>query len=811
MRNRIIHILFGLLLFLGVSAQIVAPMGYGVPASPKKITSYKNGIIVVYQNLNQEAELQVWNGDFWYTIEKPALPKLGTTEEGTFEIVDLIQFNNDVFLCAAYTSKTSSSATNYVLKWNGESWSNITNSLVANSITIDKLVLQNNELLCIGKFSDQDKKFNAIKYNNTNNTWNQKGNLITRNLANDNFNSLAQANNKVYATGNFTSPNSGTYSLAIFDGNNWELAQFPPFIGESIVLGEYKQNLVVYGKSNFTNETIKISSGNLWQDISAGLQEYNVQSINSFAELDGSLFAVGSFEEKASQQTLNILEFNGLEWTKTNLNLSSIEQLYTDENSVVVSGDFSDNARINFIGKIYKEQAQIAARVYYDKNANCQKDANEEWFSNYPISLDGKYANLTTDKYGQLYLPIVKDNYTINAAEVNYWKPTCPDANISVTEYRTYYGAILGVNQQVGIRDAAVYIADNQSYAYSDGDKKKTLICYQNIGSQPLNDATLTLSHSLSISNFSAEIPYESYTNNKATWKVDIDANTKKCFYVSYNTSSSENVSLSANINLRNGLTDSDGSNNSYEFKYKQGSTLVNQKFCDNGNNISKNEELLRYKIGIKNLGNVPAKDIKVVDELDTDLYISQKGIISTTGHNCDILDEYTLMPNGNYRTKLVWSFNNINLPANEVNEEGSESFIDLNINILPNMISEGESVCNKAKIYFSYKQGTYDEPIITNEVCSTVGQTSVIIGQNNTPNFVDGLTIGPNPVEDYLNFNNETQKDFEIIITNTLGQTLKEAKITRNSETSLDVTEYSKGVYFIYANGIFVHKFVVK
>ena len=75
----------------------------------------------------------------------------------------------------------------------------------------------------------------------------------------------------------------------------------------------------------------------------------------------------------------------------------------------------------------------------------------------------------------------------------------------------------------------------------------------------------------------------------------------------------------------------------------------------------------------------------------------------------------------------------------------------------------------------------------------------------------MDGLTIGPNPVEDYLNFNNETQKDFEIIITNTLGQTLKEAKITRNSETSLDVTEYSKGVYFIYANGIFVHKFVVK
>jgi hypothetical protein len=810
-RNRIIHILFGLLLCLGLSAQIVAPMGYGVPASPKKITSYKNGLIVVYENLNHEVELQVWNGDFWYAIAKPNLPKLGTNDEGIFSIVDLIQFNNDVFLCAAYTSKNNATATNYILKWNGTTWSNITNNIVANSLTIDKLVAQNNELICVGKFSDQDKKFNTIQFNAASNTWEQKGNLITRNLANDNFNSVAQANNKVYATGSFTSPNSGTYSLAIFDGNNWELAQFPPFIGESIVLGEYKENVVVYGKSNFTNETIKISSGNLWQDISAGLQDYNVQTINSFAQLDGSLFAVGSFEDKISSNTVNILEYNGVQWSKTNLNLSSIEQLYTDENSVVVSGDFSDNARINFIGKIYKDQAQIAARVYYDKNANCQKDANEDWFANYPISLDGKYANLTTDKYGQLYLPITKNKYTINAAEVNYWKPTCPDIAISATEYRTYYGAIVGVNQQVGITDAAVYVADNQSYAYSSGDKKKTMVCYQNIGSQPLNDAVLTLTHSGSVSNFSSEVPFESYTNNKATWKVDIDANDKKCFYVSFTTNAAENVSLNANITLRSGLTDNNGSNNSYEFKYKQGSTLVNQKYCDNGSNISKNESLLKYKIGIKNLGNVPAIDVKVVDELDTDIYISQKGIISTTGHNCDILDEYTLMPNGNYKTKLVWSFNNINLPANEVDDQGSASFVDLNVNILPNMIAEGESVCNKAKIYFSYKQGTFDEPIITNEVCSTVGQTSVIIGQNNTPNYVDGLTIGPNPVADLLYFNNETQQNFDVIITNTLGQTLKSARIARSSETSVDVSDYSKGVYFIYANGIFVHKFVVK
>ena len=138
MRNRILHILFGLLMCLGASAQIVAPMGYGVPASPQKITSYKAGIIIVYQNLNNEAELQVWNGDFWYKIATPPIPKLGPSANGTLKIIDLLEFNNSIYLTAAYEPKLNANASNYVVKWNGTNWNNITNNLVANSLTIEK-------------------------------------------------------------------------------------------------------------------------------------------------------------------------------------------------------------------------------------------------------------------------------------------------------------------------------------------------------------------------------------------------------------------------------------------------------------------------------------------------------------------------------------------------------------------------------------------------------------------------------------------------------------------------------------------------
>ena len=96
------------------------------------------------------------------------------------------------------------------------------------------------------------------------------------------------------------------------------------------------------------------------------------------------------------------------------------------------------------------------------------------------------------------------------------------------------------------------------------------MVCYQNVGSQPLNDAVLTLTHSGSVSNFSSEVPFESYTNNKATWKVDIDANDKKCFYVSFTTNAAENVSLKANITLRSGLTDNNGTNKKKKLQYSR-------------------------------------------------------------------------------------------------------------------------------------------------------------------------------------------------------------------------------------------------
>ncbi|MBT8326203.1 MAG: T9SS type A sorting domain-containing protein [Bacteroidia bacterium] len=793
-----------MLLSVFVHAQIVAPMGYGLPATPQKIASYNDGIISIYANNQNEAELQVWNGDFWYKIESPQLPKLGTTQFGEFKIIDLIEYNNAIYLCAAYVSGNVSTNKNYILKWDGSSWKDLSNTTIANSESLNKLVVQNGKLNCVGKFIDNDEKYNLVEL--VDDAWSVKGNLITRNTQADNFTSVTVSNDKVYATGNFTAIQSGNYSLATWDGSLWEIAEFPPFLGENIVVSEYNNSVIVYGKSNFSTESVKIKNGKLWSNMSQGLEAYEVNNISHFAELKGSLFAVGSFEN-SNNEIINILEYDGASWGPTNLYLSDIEQLYSNESGVIVSGDFSDNARISFIGEIRKDQAQIAARVYSDKNGNCIKDSNEDWLPNYPLTLNKTIDNLNTDKFGQLYLPIDKKSYTVNASTVDYWEPTCPDYLINAAEYKTYYGAIVGVKQQIGIQDGLVYLSDNQSFSTQANENKSMVVAVENIGGQPITDATLTLTHSASISNLTSDLPFDSYIDNKISWTISLNGNEKKQFKISFTTDNPEDNTLVANLVFKDGQKDQDISNNSYTARYKTGNSLPNQKSCDNGKTIDPQEDLLKYKIGFKNVGTTQAFDIKVVDELDEDYDYNR--IDAFTSHTSTLLPVFTKTSDNFYKTKLIWSFNDINIPSKESSEEGSAGFIDLLIQNKP--LEVGAEICNTAKIYYSYKKGTFDEPMVTNTVCSEVGESSGIIGQNPLPNVIVGLEIGPNPVTDRLLINNTTKTDYTVSILNTIGQKMNSFTINSFEESTINMADLTKGVYFIYAEGIFVHKFIVQ
>ena len=97
MKRLVLHI-FVFLVFITVNAQVLTPMGSGLPVSPEKIATNKDNLMVAYTNLSNEIELQMWNGDFWQKLPSPNLPKVGTSSNGFYQIIDLMAFGSSFVL-----------------------------------------------------------------------------------------------------------------------------------------------------------------------------------------------------------------------------------------------------------------------------------------------------------------------------------------------------------------------------------------------------------------------------------------------------------------------------------------------------------------------------------------------------------------------------------------------------------------------------------------------------------------------------------------------------------------------------------------
>lgn len=793
-------------------AQILVPMGSGLPAAPDKFASYHNGIAAVYDDRDGNIELQVWNGDFWYSLETPDLPSTGLTTNGEFKIIDLLAYDDALYLAVGYTNKLSPSAQNSILCWENNTWRNVSTPIIKESVSLDKLFVEDNTIKCIGKFKIGASKYNVTKLVGTD--WVAEGNLLTRNIEGDNFNSLAVTKDKVYATGRFTNPSAGSVSLASWNGVKWDVTELPPFLSENIAVGSYGGDVVAYGTSAFETAPVQILTSGTWMNLSAGLTNYEVNSIAQFAEVKGDLFAIGSFTRKSNSITTNLMMYDGTSWSETNLNLSNIEQLQAYEDGIVLSGDFSDNSDLNSLGFIVTDRAQIIARVYNDKNGNCLKESNEDWIKDYPVFLKDENIYAPTSENGQLYLQVPKDKHTFNAGEKEYFTPTCPDITLDVIEYKTYYGAALGVRQMLGITDVSIHISGNEGTKATIGEDKKATICIQNLGSQPITDATMSVLIGASFDDLTTELPYDKIDNGVATWSISLNQGESICFEIGYSVLNQTELQLIASVITRNGVTDSDASNNSSTITYEIGSNTPNTKQCINGRTIAPYTELLKYKVGIKNTTGRLVTGLTVIDELDPDIVLSAKLQNIYTSHaeyNPVTRVEPYINDKGERINKLITTWENIHIePGSETTDAGT-AYVDYHLNVLSSLMTEGVEICNTAKIYFKHDGGYYDEPKITNQVCSNVSETLVIVTSVNTPTSLTDLTLGPNPVDGTLFIENRSTKKYTLQLVNSLGQSVDQIQVSASSKASLNVRDLNAGIYIVYANGLFAQKIVLR
>ena len=190
---------------------------------------------------------------------------------------------------------------------------------------------------------------------------------------------------------------------------------------------------------------------------------------------------------------------------------------------------------------------------------------------------------------------------------------------------------------------------------------------------------------------------------------------------------------------------------------------------------IDEVDEYLHYLIRFQNTGNAPAINIRVDNVLEPNLNWTSLEI-DKLSHPCRVE-----IKNEN---EVSFHFDDIFLPDSTTNEPASNGYIAYRIKP-NNSLVVGDSIQNKADIYFDFNLPIETNTAITKIVEPTIVSTPPKIRQLN-------FSIAPVPTSDYLIIQTEATIA-RIEIYNRLGQLAQEF----GGINTIDISHLNDGIYF--------------
>lgn len=185
--------------------------------------------------------------------------------------------------------------------------------------------------------------------------------------------------------------------------------------------------------------------------------------------------------------------------------------------------------------------------------------------------------------------------------------------------------------------------------------------------------------------------------------------------------------------------------------------------------------DYLQYVVRFQNVGTAEAINVRIEDQLSTDLFIESFRVLESS-HNYELQ-----ITNDNL---LIVSYNNINLPAEVQDPEGSNGFIAFEIKTL-NSLLVGDIIQNQAEIYFDF-----NAPIITNTVETVIVEPLGI----NDYSYDYFVKVFPNPTNKEIFIYTPDDVTFEgASIYNIIG-----TKIATFSTQEFDISQLQSGIYIL-------------
>jgi uncharacterized repeat protein (TIGR01451 family) len=188
------------------------------------------------------------------------------------------------------------------------------------------------------------------------------------------------------------------------------------------------------------------------------------------------------------------------------------------------------------------------------------------------------------------------------------------------------------------------------------------------------------------------------------------------------------------------------------------------------------------YTVHFQNTGSDTAYNISVLDTIDLDLDFSSLSIVASSHPmSIDVIENHI----------LKFNFYNIMLPDSGANLAGSEGYIIYKIKAKPNAAA-GTEWKNTAYIYFDF-----NEAVITNTTLNTLEVLTGLAQENKST-----LKLAPNPAQDQVLINFESNYTGSIIITDITGRMIKQVQVNNMNKVSINTSDLSNGFYQLSTTG---------
>lgn len=414
---------------------------------------------------------------------------------------------------------------------------------------------------------------------------------------------------------------------------------------------------------------------------------------------------------------------------------------------------------------------------------------------------DGTNTGVTfTDANGHYQFYTNSGNFTITPEFENPYFTISPgQATVNFSEDGGQEAIRSFCFSSVGIRkDLEVMLVPYDNVA--PGFDTYCKVIFKNVGTQTMS-GTVTLAFQDDVLDFlSSVVPPDNQNGGLLTWNFSnfMPFETRSTMVTFNLNGPMETPPANLNDILHYTATinpipeDETPENNVFELNVTVGGSYdPNDKTCLQGNTMTPEMvgDYLHYLIRFQNTGADPAVNVVVVDEIDATKFDIDTFQLMDSSH------PHTTRITG---TKVEFIFENIMLPAEEDDEPGSHGFIVFKIKTKSNLVL-GNSVSNKADIYFDFNYPVITEPAVTTVTALGVGNHQELV-----------FNLYPNPAKESLFLHCEYAIE-TVEIFNLQGRKLHSAKVGL-SQTTLDIADLASGVYFVKirtANGFGTARFV--